>query len=171
MRTILLGLVGCCLVLWARPVAAQGPQPGPEHEKFKQLVGTWDAAVSFAGMESKATATYKLMPGGLWLLEDFQGEFGGQKFLGKGVTGYDLVKKKYVATWIDSMSPFLMVMEGNYKDGKLVMTGEGPGMDGKPIKTKSVSEVKDDDTILFTMYNVTGGKDEEMLKITYKRKK
>jgi hypothetical protein len=172
MRTTLLSLVGCCLVLAARPVAAQGPQPGPEHEKLKRAVGDWDATVAFAGMESKGTATYKVGLGGFWLFEEFQGDFGGQKFEGKGSTGYDPIKKKYVTAWTDSMSPSLLILEGNYdKDGKLIMTGEGPGMDGKPMKMKTVSEVRDNDTTVFTMYNLTGGKEEEMMKITYKRKK
>ena len=45
-----------------------------------------------------------------------------------------------------------MVMEGTYDKEKKTMTmaGEGPGMDGKPTKYKSVSEMPDDDTINFT---------------------
>src|SRR5262249_55745212 len=135
--------------------------------------GDWDATVSFMGADSKATATYKMDLGGFWLFMSFHGEFAGQKFEGRGTTGYDPIKKKYVGTWIDSMSPNLMVMQGAFgKDGKTYTeTGEGTGPDGKPMKTKSVYEFKDDDTFLFTMYSVDDGKDQEMFKITYKRKK
>ena len=41
--------------------------------------------------------------GGFWLLLDYKGDFGGMKFEGKGATGYDPNKKKYVSTWVDSM--------------------------------------------------------------------
>src|SRR5262249_35902359 len=147
-------------------------KPGPEHEKLKKLEGEWDATVAFAGSESKATASYKMTLGGFWLTHDFKGEFAGMKFEGKGTTGYDPVKKKYVSSWVDSMSPSMMLMEGNYdKDGKYTETGDGPGPDGKPTKMKSVYDFKDDDNFVFTMYMVADGKDQEAFKITYKRKK
>jgi hypothetical protein len=44
-------------------------------------------------------------------------------------------------------------------------------MDGKPAKLKNVYEFVDKDTLLFTMYSVKDGKDQQMMKITYKRKK
>jgi hypothetical protein len=111
--------------------------------------------------------------GGFWLLVEYTGDFGGDKFEGKGATGYDMTKKKYVTAWIDSMGPTLMVMEGSFdKEGKTYTeAGEGPGPDGKPQKMKSVYEFKDDDNMVFTMYNVADGKDQEAFKITYKRKK
>ena len=43
--------------------------------------------------------------GGLWVASTFQGDFGGMTFEGRGQFGYDPAKKKYVGTWIDSMSP------------------------------------------------------------------
>ena len=177
MRTTLRCLVGGCVALLAMPLAAQQPpmpKPGPEHEQLKQkFVGDWDVTVSFEGGQSKATATYKMDLGGFWLTEDFNGEFGGQKFTGRATVGYDPLKKKYVSTWVDSMSPSLIIMEGVFdKDGKtFTETGEGPGMDGKPAKLKNVYEFVDKDTLLFTMYSVKDGKDQQMMKITYKRKK
>jgi hypothetical protein len=172
---MLLIRVACCfaLAVCVRPVGAQPPKPGPEHEKLKRYEGKWDATVNFGGMESKGVATYRMGLGGFWLLSEFQGDFGGMKFEGKGTAGYDPIRKKYVSTWVDSMSPTLMVMEGDYdKDSKVYTeTGEGPGPDGKLMKMKSAIEFKDDDTFVFTMNNVVDGKDQEMMKITYKRKK
>jgi hypothetical protein len=72
------------------------------------------------------------------------------------------------------MSSTPLIMEGTYdKDGKiLTMMGEGQGEDGKPAKYKSVSELKDKDTMVFKMFAVgKDGKDAEMMTITYKRKK
>ena len=176
MRTTRWILVGCCLVLGAVPAAGQPPaaKPGPEHELLKEkFVGDWDVTVAFGGMQAKASATYKMDLGGFWLTEQFRGDFGGQKFEGRGTLGYDPARKKYVATWIDSMSPTLLVLEGAFdKDNKtLTETGEGPGMDGKLTKLKNVYEFPDKDTIVFTMSSVGGGKDQEMMKLTYKRKK
>ena len=166
------GVVGVLVVFF---VLAQAPaKPGPEHDYLKKMEGTWDATVKFGDQESKGTMTHKMELGGRWLTSDFEGDFGGQKFQGKGFDGYDPVKKKYVAVWVDSMSNSPMVSEGTLdKEGKVMtMLSEGPGMDGKPTKYKSVSEIKDDDTILFTMSSVDKeGKDQTMMTITYKRKK
>jgi hypothetical protein len=165
--------MSCCLVL-AAPIAAQppAPKPGPEHEMLKtKFVGDWDVTVSMGGMQAKAAATYTMDLGGFWLTEKFLGEFAGQKFEGRGTLGYDPIKKKHIATWTDSISPALIVLEGTFDGKTLTSTGEGPGMDGKPTKLKNVYEFPDKDTIVFTMYNLGGGKEQEMMKLTYKRKK
>jgi hypothetical protein len=117
---------------------------------------------------------YKMDLGGLWLVSEFEGEFGGLKFKGRGLDTYDAAKKKYVSVWADSMSTTPMMMEGTYdeKAKTLTLAGEGPGMDGPKTKYKSVLETKDDDTMLFTMSSPgKNGKDEVMINITYKRKK
>jgi hypothetical protein len=161
-------------VLSAAPASAQQPSaPGPEIDHLKKMVGTWDATVKFMGGESKGTMVYKMDIGGRWLVGNFTGDFGGQKFEGRGLDSYDDMKKKYVAVWIDSMSGSPMVMEGTYdKDKKsATMTGEGPGPDGKPTKYKTVTEMKDNNTVVFTMYGPgPDGKEGQVMTITYKRK-
>jgi hypothetical protein len=155
-------------------LAQESPKPGPEHEKIKELAGTWDAVMKMGDAESKGTMVWKVDLGGLWLTSEFQGEFGGEKFTGKGFDSYDPIKKKYVGVWVDSMSTSPMVSEGTYdKAGKvLTMTGEGPGMDGKPTKYKMTTEHKDKDTLFWTMYMPgEDGKDTPMFTITYKRRK
>jgi hypothetical protein len=153
--------------------AQEAPKPGPEHEKLKAMVGDWDATVKFGGGESKGKATWKLDFGGFYLIEDFEGDFGGMKFKGHGQTGYCPLKKTYLSTWIDNMSPSPMLMTGQFdKEGKtFTEEGEGPGMDGKLTKFKSVSKMVDNDTINMTMYTVSDGKETEMMSIAYKRKK
>jgi hypothetical protein len=177
MRAKVLTLV-CCLVLGTlvASVSAQppAPKPGPEHEMLKEkFEGDWDASIDLMGGKSKGTAHYKMGMGGFWLLSDFNADFGGSKFEGKGATGYDPVKKKYVGTWIDSMTPHLLLNEGTFdKEGKTYTeTGEMTGPDGKVQKTKAVTEFKDKDSFIFTMSLVADGKEQKMLEITYTRKK
>jgi Protein of unknown function (DUF1579) len=152
--------------------AQEQPKPGPEHEVLKKLEGTWDATMKMMGMESKGTMVWKMDLGGLWLSSSFEGEFGGAKFYGKGFDSYDGTKKKYTSVWVDSMSGSPMTMEGTFdKDTKtLTMAGEGPGPDGKPMKFKMVSEMKDDDNILSKMTMGEGGA-AMSFEIVYKRKK
>ncbi|HEX4612004.1 MAG TPA: DUF1579 family protein, partial [Urbifossiella sp.] len=79
--------------------------------------------------------------------------------------------KKYVSVWVDSMGTTPMLMEGSYDQAAKTMTmsGDGPGMDGKLTRWKSVAEVKDDDTMKMSMF-VGDGK-EPMFTVLYKRKK
>jgi Protein of unknown function (DUF1579) len=151
--------------------AQDAPKPGPEHEVLKKLVGNWDLTMKIAGQESKGTVNYKMEVGGLWLVSSLESELFGQKFYGKGLDSYDAGKKKYTSVWVDSMSGSPMTMEGTYDKEKktLTMSGDGPGMDGKPTKYKSVSEMVDDHTMNFTMY-MGDGKDPAFT-IVYKKKK
>jgi hypothetical protein len=155
-------------VALASTALGQGFKPGPEHEGLKELEGTWEATVKAGDMESKGTMIYKMDVGGLWLLSDFEGEFGDTKFKGHGVDGYDPGKKKYVGIWVDSMTPAPLISEGTYdKETKTsTMTGKLRGQDVKMVTT-----MKDKDNMTFTMYEVKDGKDEKMLTIVYKRKK
>ena len=162
------------LVAFAAPALSaqpEAPKPGPEHAVLKAMEGDWDLVMKFGGMETKGTVTYKMDLGGLWLTGSLESELLGAKFQGKSLDSYDPAKKKYVGVWIDSMSTSPMFMEGTYdKDKKtLTMSGEGPGMDGKPTKYKAVSAMPDNDTINFSMY-VGDGKDPAFT-IVYKRKK
>jgi hypothetical protein len=151
--------------------AQESPKPGPEHDVLKKLAGTWDATMKFAGGESKGVMTYKMDLGGLWLVSAFEGEFGGQKFSGKGFDSYDPAKKKYVGVWVDSMVTSPLLMEGTFDAAKKVMTmaGDGPGPDGKPVKFKAVTTFKDEDNVTFDMY--MGDEKTPGFTITYKRKK
>ncbi len=177
MKTVRVVVVICAVFAFFMPaVSAQppAPKPGPEHERLKQLEGTWEATVRSEGGESKGTMTYKMDLGGLWLVSDFKGEFAGQNFQGKGFDGYDPIKKKYVGVWVDSMTATPLLGEGTFdKEGKvLTHFGEAPGMDGKMSKYKSIIEIKDHDTMMFTMSSPDKeGKDQPMLTIMYKRKK
>ena len=169
-------IVGCFLSVVTEPslLMAQPPmaKPGPEQEALKRFEGDWDATVSAMGMESKAQASYRIGYGGFWLIEEFKGELAGTKFEGRGTTGYDPFKKKYISTWIDSMSPTMISMEGSFdKEGNYSETGSGVEPDGKPMKLKSVFQFKDQDNFVFTMYVLSDGKENEGFKITYQRKK
>ena len=170
-RVLVLATVG---LLWGSPVRAQPPMPTAEHEQLKHMVGTWEATVNMAGMESKGTMTYKLQAGGFWLVSHFIGEFAGQKFEGNGLDGYDPIKKKFVSIWTDSMAPQPMISEGTWDKEKnqMTMLGMMPGPDGKPVKTRTVSTWSDPDSMDFVLYMSTPeGKEQEIVKIAYKRKK
>lgn len=170
------------LLALAAPVLAQEgpplPKPGPEHEVLKNDVGTWDATVEITPapgappMVSKGVETNTLL-GGLWLVTDFKSDMMGQPFVGHGTTGWDPGKKKYVATWVDTMSSGISLSEATWDAATKTMTGwmEGPDMTGRIVKTKAVTEWKDADTRIFTLFMPgPDGKEVSGFKITYKRR-
>jgi len=147
------------------------PRPGPEHKLLKELEGTWDTTLKAGDKASKGTVTYKMDLGGMWLTGALESEMFGTKFSGRSMETYNPAKKKYVSIWVDSMSAAPVITEGTYDAEKKTMTmaGEGPGMDGKTTKYRSVSKMTDADTLEMTMW-IGDGKDPAFT-VTYKRKK
>lgn len=160
------------------------PKPTEEHKILAADAGTWDAVIkTYMGgpdaepMTSKGTETNTVLTGGLWVCSEFKGEFGGMPFEGRGQFGYDTLKKKYVGTWIDSMTPSISVLEGNYDAKTRTMTYEGDGVDAASkakFHQKMVTTTKDDGTRVFTLYMTmaaTGDKEVKFMEITYTKKK
>jgi Protein of unknown function (DUF1579) len=177
-----------------KPAAAGAPQampplpkPGPEHAIFKDVAGTWDAKVeSFMApgappSVSTGVETIRVGCGGLCSITDFKASFvmgppstPATPFEGHGTETYDVARKKYVGSWVDSMSAGLMTSEGTYDAAKKTMTGwmEGPDMSGKVTKMKSTVTHPDPNTRVFSMYNTgADGKETLGMRITYTRKK
>jgi hypothetical protein len=166
----------------SRGQEGQPAKPGPEHERIAKEVGTWDATIKswMQGPQSEPAVsqgveTVKLQPGGLWLISEFEGKFGDMAFHGNGQSGYDPLKKKYVGTWVDSMSASLMTMEGDYDEATKTMTMHSKGTDpaGKPYEAKMTSVQPDENSRVFTMSmksDETKGEYVKMMEISYKRR-
>jgi hypothetical protein len=178
-----------CLVasfLGASAIAQEppaAPKPTAEHQILAADAGTWDATIkSYMGgpgsepVISRGTEVYEVMSGGLWVLSRFEGSFGPAKFEGRGQFGYDTVKKKFVGTWIDSMSPTLSVLEGSYDAKTKTMSYVGDGYDPEhkaKYTQRMVTTTKDDGTRIFTLYMKFEGEPAEakFMEITYTRRK
>jgi Protein of unknown function (DUF1579) len=173
------GLGLCGLATLSNAQESPVPKPTPEHERLALDVGTWDATIKSwmqgPGSEpsvSKGVEIAKLMPGGLWVLSEFHGKFGEAAFHGQGQTGYDPVKKKYIGTWVDSMSPSIMMMEGDFDPQTNTLTMYSKGVDpaGKPYDAKMVDVHKGKDTRIFSMSmksDETRGEYVKMMEISY----
>jgi hypothetical protein len=178
--------LACLCLAWflASFAMAQEPsKPLPEHKILASDEGTWDATIRmYAGgpdaepSVSKGSEVNEVLPGGLWVLSKFEGEFGGMKFHGRGQFGFDPVKKKYVGTWLDSMSTVLSVLEGDYDAKTKTMTYVGDGYDPEhkaKFSQKMVTTMKDDGTRVFTLYMKFEGQPAEakFMEITYTKRK
>lgn len=150
-------------------------KPTTEHQWIKTAFeGTWDAKIEGMGPASTGAETCKVVHNGFWLSSTFTGTFMGMPFSGEGVLGYDPTKKKYVGTWVDSMSPSLGVSEGSYdaKTNTLTQWMEGTDHTGNVVKSRMTHEWKGADTRVFSMYMPgPDGKEAKAMWITYTRKK
>jgi hypothetical protein len=167
------------LVLQFSSAASAQSLQTDEHKILQKEVGTWDAACKVWPMpgaelmEFSGSETNELL-GGLWLISKFEGKLGEMPYTGRGTTGYDPAEKKYVGTWIDSVSPYLTIMKGDYDlaTKTLTMTGEMRDVGtGKILATKQVWRYIDDDTRTFEIHSPgEDGKMWKMMEIEYKRR-
>jgi len=166
-----------------RHVAAQDqppmPRPTKEHKLLKFDVGTWDATMKIwpypgaTPIEGTAVERNVLLPGGFWLLSRFDGKMGDMKFNGAGTFGYDPIEKKFTGTWIDSMSPHMLTMKGDYDEATqtLTMMGENREPNGKMQKSKEIAKSIDENTRHFEMHmQGDDGQYFQMMEINYKRR-
>lgn len=153
--------------------AMRMPQPEPQHKMLQACCGSWDAVVHMGGDQSKGTMTTRSV-GAFYTTDEYSGTMMGMPFVGHGLNGYDPVKKKFFSVWADSFSPSPTFFWGDYDDKTktLKLVGEMIGQDGKPAKTTSTTVLKDADHSVFTLSGPgPDGKEGEMIKIEYTRKK
>lgn len=158
---------------------AESRKLAPEHAYLKKHLGKWTAEMkSFytnpdKPTVSKGTAAFTAVYGGRYLQQIFKGEYAGTPFEGRGVTGFDKAKKKFVSTWIDSIETGIASMEGTYDEKTKTMTEFGVTQSPQgEMKVKNVTKDVDDDTMVFSMYMVLPDGTEMLgMEITYHRVK
>jgi len=152
--------------------------PGAAHERLASMAGHWKTRTKTwmepgkPPMESEGKSELKPILGGRYLQQEFSGNVMGAPFTGIGVTGYDNHGKKYVSTWIDSMSTGIFYFEGTSDDDGRTITQHCRFDDAVrgPLKWRSVTRIVDDNTHRFEMYLTDkSDKEEKMMEITYTR--
>ena len=84
--------------------------PGAPHKLLARMVGSWITKTKSwmdpnkPSMETTGTCEQKMLLDGRFLQQEYTGDMMGSTFIGINVIGYDNHTKKYVSTWIDSMS-------------------------------------------------------------------
>lgn len=153
--------------------------PGDNHKLLAKLEGSWITRTKGwmdpeqPPMESIGACEQKLILGGRYLQQTYTGDMGGEPFTGINLLGYDNHTKKYLSVWVDTMSTGIYFFEGSASgDGKTI-TQESRYDD--PVKGpcvwKSVTRIKDDNTLEYEMYiTPKSGKEEKMMEMTVTRK-
>jgi hypothetical protein len=154
--------------------------PGAPHKVLANLAGKWTTKTRAwmdpdkPPMEGTGTCEQKMLLDGRYLQQEYFGEMMGSPFTGINLIGYDNHTKKYVSTWIDSMSTGIYYFEGTASaDGKTI-TQENSYDDPVrgPMVWRSVTRIVDDNTLEYEMYlTPKGGKEEKMMEMTVIRKR
>lgn len=165
----------CALVLAIGSLAVAGvrsalpgqemPQPTEQHRQLLSGVGAWEGTLTSYMTDPPAAPvaareTVEAV-GGFWIQSRFECQFMGMPYVGTGCVGYDAAKKKYIGTWVDSMSSHLALMEGEVDPATkaLVLRWESPDETGKLARHRSESvETADGRTMTFYMGEGAGTK-------------
>ena len=164
-------------------------KPGENHKVLAQGVGTWSYAVkmwmnpdpSAAPMESTGTTVMREVMGGRYIVGDHtgrmqmpgaDGKMTEMEFKGMSLEGYDNVKKKFVASWIDNMGTGIMNLEGTYDPATKTLTyrAEYEMMPGMKSKVREVIKLSDPNHRTMEWYEDRGGTEVKSMEITYTRK-
>ncbi len=141
--------------------------PGEEHQQFRRMVGDWKTKTTnyYPNPEeptvTEGKASFRLLLGGRFLQQRFQGEYDGKRYSGIGTTGYDKALEKYVGSWMDTMGTGIMHTTGIYNEDKhqMVETGTSTCPLGE-IKFRMVTDYESNDKFTFTMFMAMPGMPE-----------
>jgi hypothetical protein len=170
------------LLLTAGAAAAQPPglPPPPKEAAWLQnFVGEWEteaesvAVPGMPAMKCNGTAKAKSL-GGYWVISENEMKPMGMKVSAVFQVGYDTEKKKYVGTWIDSMTNHMWHYTGTLEGNVLTLEAEGPTFTDPKKKTlfKDVYEFTGPDAaVLKSTIKGDDGKWTAFMTATYKRKK
>ncbi|MEM6331063.1 MAG: DUF1579 domain-containing protein [Planctomycetota bacterium] len=179
-----LALTACLLLPAAAGAQDFLPKPTAEHQIIARDAGVWNAEGKFymspgaKPIESKCVETNTML-GPMWLISEFKGNFAGLPFKGHAQLGYDPASKKFIGTWVDTMSPYMGSMEGAYDAETSTLTMVGAtrsAQTGEVEHSTNVTQWKADGTKVFTMYAGKPGEDGKpaadawkMMEVTYTR--
>ena len=120
------------MMFLARGAAAQTSPPsaacaGPEYHQFDFFAGDWDTYDVAAPTRVIARNQVTPMAGGCALREVYQQDDG---LLGESFSMYDAGRRVWHQSWVTNRGQ-LLLLEGAFADGRMVLTGTEHGPDGK----------------------------------------
>jgi len=158
------------------------------HKLLSSLDGNWNFAIKMwmnpdpnaPPQESKGTATRKSIMGGRYVMMDvtgkmqMPGEDGKMKdmqFKGMGLEGYDNVKQKFVASWVDNMGTGIEFSEGTYDPAtkSFTYTMEMEPLPGMKSQVREVIKIADNNHMMLDWYETHGGQEKKTMEIAYTR--
>ncbi|HEY3863197.1 MAG TPA: DUF1579 domain-containing protein [Verrucomicrobiae bacterium] len=165
---------------------AELAKPGENHKLLETTTGSWTYKMKWwtapdgPPMEVSGTSTTKSLMDGRYFVSEHaskmpmpgpDGKMMDMDFKGMSTEGYDNVKKKFVASWIDNMGTGIMLMEGTYDAAskKLTYLGEEEPMPGMKMKVRQTIIFTDKDHRVMEYYELRGTGEVKVMAIEYNR--
>lgn len=152
--------------------------PGAGHERLVPMVGMWIARTTMSmdpgapPQISEAVSDHRFILGGRYLEQSYRGTAMGMPFEGRGYTGYDNVKGRYVGTWMDTFGTGFMssVGVGRPTSKKIDFEAESLDPSGKRIRFDCKITVQDNDHHTYEMWTKgPGGRRTRVMLVEYSR--
>ena len=153
--------------------------PGDEHARLDQFVGTWQCRGRFwmePGADciaSDGTMVNAWTLDGRYLQQSYTADFMGSPFQGTGYWGFNKVTGKYQGLWMDTMSTWFCLDEGNYDASRQewIMVGDWdcPQTGGKVHKRSVIRVINEDSHVMETYMPTPDGKEFLSMELTYTR--
>lgn len=153
--------------------------PGEPHQLFASLAGSWITETkewmepNKPPVESTGSAEMKMLLGGRFLQQEYNGLMHGQPYAGIVINAYDNILKRYVSAWMSTMGTGIFTMEGTASaDGKTItLHGQHAEPGGGHMTHRAIWKIVDKNTQTFDMYGAHHGSEEmKMMEIVYTRK-
>lgn len=112
----------------------QASAASAEHEWLGRLVGVWDVVADLSeaegsgGPETQAFLVEEVEAlGDFWIVSQLSADFGGVPFRSSMTVGWDPAKGRFVATWVDTLSTYMWVYDGELDAARNTLTFEAEG--------------------------------------------
>jgi len=154
--------------------------PGQYHQQLAYYAGDWTyvgkswVAPGAPATPTSGTAMGKMILGGRYLKQKYQGNAMDMTFEGMGITAFDNFLKAFHSVWVDSMGTGIFVSMGKPGDGKV---REETGMmddimTGKKVTMRNVFTILGPDSYKMEMFNKTKTTPEfKSMEMVFTRKK
>jgi hypothetical protein len=156
-----------------------GMTPGGEHAALNSMVGTFDVHVkvwadpSATPVEETLSCINSWVLDGRWIRSTLAGDVAGEPFNGIGFYGFDRIRQKYEAVWMDTGSTGLVYYKGEFdSDNHMTMRAEVPNpLTGDPTLLElRVTIGKNGEQVTEMWGTGMGDMMFKMMELTYTRK-
>jgi len=139
-------------------------------KELRDMIGVWATDEKFEQTPfmpdgtATGTNTVRLGPGGFSILMEQRSKSPMGPFTGHGVFTWDANGNVYKSTWVDSMTPGMVVETGRKEGANLVFTGEATMM-GKKMTIKDVMSDRTAASYTLTSYMNDGSGEKKVMTI------
>ena len=154
--------------------------PGQYHKQLAYYIGDWTytgknwMSPGAPASPTSGTASGKMILGGRYLKQTYQGSSMGMTFNGVGITAFDNHSKTFKSIWIDSLGTGIFVSTGKPGDSKVrEETGDMADIiTGENVSMRNVLTILGPDSYKMEMYNKTKTTPEfKSMELVFTRKK